>query len=93
MYLADVGLNEGDVEELTRILEGRHGKLNVIEVRGNDHAVIVRTNGLVASEIRDKSASIVIAGKHLTTVLTSGGIGKLKRRAAETSANAEVPQR
>ena len=94
LYLADADLEESDVRELARVLEKRHGKVKLIAVRGNLRAVIVKTNAQGAAEIRDRSGKIRVSEKLFATMLTSGGIGKLKRRAAEseTSVNGEVPQ-
>jgi hypothetical protein len=95
LYLADEELGERDVQELTRILEGRHGKLKVIPVRGNGRALIVRTTAGVAAELRERSGRIRIGRNEVSTVLSSGVIGKLKRRAVGvgTTADGEVPQR
>jgi hypothetical protein len=73
----------------------RHGKLKVIEVRGNNRAVIVRTTSEVVDEVRDRSEKITLGGKQVTTVLTSGVIGKLKKTATGSgmSRNGEVPER
>ncbi|HMD78598.1 MAG TPA: hypothetical protein VKF39_01285 [Nitrososphaerales archaeon] len=73
----------------------RHGKLKVIEVRGNRRAVIVRTTSEAVHEMRDRSGKISLGGKQVEAVLTSGVIGKLKKTAtgSGTSRNGEVPQR
>jgi hypothetical protein len=95
LYLADAELGEHGVQELTRVLEARHGKLKVITVRGNGRALIVRTTPQVAAEMRDRSGTIRIGESVASTVLSSGVIGKLKRRAAGsgTKADGKVPER
>ena len=81
--------------ELSRILESRHGTLKIIAVKGNGRAAIVRTTAEVASEMRERSGSLSVAGNRVAMALMSGGIGKLKRRAAGsgTTKDGEVPQR
>lgn len=95
LYLADAELGEPEVQELTRILEGRHGKLKVILVRGNGRALIVRTTPQVAAELRDRSGRIRLGENEVSTVLSSGVIGKLKRRATAsgTTEDGKVPER
>jgi hypothetical protein len=95
LYEADAELNASDLEELARILGGRHGKVKAIAVAGNGRAVIIKTTADVASELRGNDIAIRPGGKRLTTVLTSGAIGKLKRRAKERrmSGNDKVPKR
>jgi hypothetical protein len=87
LYLADAELNERDLEGLTRILEGRHGKLKVIAVKGNTRAVIVRTTAEAAAKLREDSGRVTLNGKNVAAVLTSGVIGKLKRRAKGSGAS------
>lgn len=84
LFMATDELTEQDANEFTEILEGRHGKLKVILLKGNARAVIVRTAEPVASEIRKSSWKISLEGKEISAVLTSGAIGKLKRRASES---------
>jgi hypothetical protein len=95
LYLADEELGDPGVQELSRILEGRHGKLKFIPVRGNGRALIVRTTPQVAAELRERSGTIQVGEIEVSTVLSSGVIGKLKRRAGEsgTIADGKVPER
>jgi len=82
-----------EFEEFGRILEMRHGKLKIIAVRGNSRAVIIRTTVEVAAELREESGSIALGEKRVEVVLTSGVIGKLKRKAEESAMTryGEVP--
>ena len=82
-----------EFEEFGRILEMRHGKLKMIAVRGNSRAVIIRTTVEVAAELREESGSIALGEKRVEVVLTSGVIGKLKRKAEESAMTryGEVP--
>lgn len=59
----------------------RHGKAKVIPVVGNRRAVIVKTTSDAAGPMRERSGSLKLGGKPLAAVLTSGAIGKLKKRA------------
>jgi hypothetical protein len=93
LYLADADLDEHEIEEFGGILEKRHGRVKVIAVRGNSRAVIVRTTAEVAVELRERSGRISLGKKRVATELTSGVIGKLKKRATESAMtrNGEVP--
>jgi len=85
LYLADSEMDDHEVEEFGRILEKRHGRLKVIAVRGNGRAVIIKTTVEVATELREESGKISLGEKQVEAVLTSGVIGKLKRKAAESA--------
>ncbi len=91
--MAGSELSEEDRRTLSKILEQRHGKVAVMPVEGNPRALIVKTTHLVAPRLRESRGEIALGGKKLVTVLTSGSIGKLKRRASwsETIRNGEVP--
>ncbi len=82
--MAEEGLTEEDAKNLAQILGQRHGKVKVIAVASNPRALIVKTTNAVAPILREPSGQIKLGGKTLVSVLTSGSIGKLKRRAAET---------
>jgi hypothetical protein len=69
------------VKEVEKILRQRHGELKLIKVKGSTRAVIVKTTNRTASEIRQNSGTLEVSGVELVTVLTSGAIGKLKKRA------------
>lgn len=94
LLVADRDLSDGDRSDLTQILEGRHGKVTVIAVDRNPRAVIVKTTNSVAPLLRNMSGELELSGKRLVTVLTSGSIGKLKRRALGSDMNKDgkVPQ-
>jgi hypothetical protein len=55
--------------------------VKLIKVQGAANALIVKTTSDEATEIRRRSGRLGIAGAQLATVLTSGAIGKLKKRA------------
>jgi len=85
LFLADGGLSEREVKEFGKILERRHGELKLIQDSGNNSMVIVRTNNVVAPELRQRSGRIALGKKEVVAVLTSGAIGKLKRRASRST--------
>ena len=66
-------------------LEQRFGKLKAIPVEGNDRALLVRTDNVNAPRIRGESPRMKIGDKRVVSILTSGSIGKLKRRAKESA--------
>ncbi len=80
--MADSELSDDDLKRLSQVLEQRHGKVTVIAVKANPRAVIVKTTNVVAPVLREASGEMMLGGKRLVTVLTSGSIGKLKRRAS-----------
>jgi len=93
LYLADADLDEHETEELGRILEQRHGRLKVIAVQENSRAIIIRTTVEAVHDMREKSGEISLRGKQVEAVLTSGVIGKLKKRATRSvmMRNGEIP--
>jgi hypothetical protein len=94
LLVADGELSDGDIRDLSVILERRHGKMTVIPVEKNSRAVIVKTTNSLAPLLRQTSGELRPGGKRLVTVLTSGSIGKLKSRASgsETTKDGKVPQ-
>jgi len=83
LYTSEKEFSEADLKRVERILHRRHGELKLIRVRGAENALIVKTTSDEAPEIRRRSGRLGIGGAHLATVLTSGAIGKLKKRALE----------
>lgn len=90
LLIADSELSKKEVAELGAVLEGRLGKVKVFEVKGNPRAVVVRTTNASAPLLRGEGRPLVAGGKRLEPVLTSGAIGKLKKRAEEAAANGQV---
>ena len=80
---AEGELTPGDVEKITSYLGRRDARSKLIQPKGNGAALIVKTNVEGAAQIREGSAELRVGGKRLRTSLTSGSIGKLKRRAAK----------
>lgn len=91
--MAEREVTEEDRKKLVQILTHRHGKVMVIPVESNPYALIIRTTNAVAPILRESSGEIRVGGKTFTTLLTSGSIGKLKRRASgsEGSSDGKVP--
>jgi hypothetical protein len=83
-----------DCKNLGRLLEQRHGRITVIPVEAIANRLIIKTNAVEASAMRHTVASMEVHGVNVVSLLTSGCIGKLKRRAAESTASdlAEVSQ-
>jgi len=77
---ADGKLSAEDLSTLTRMLEQRHGGLGFTLVDGSRTSLIVKTDRAVSEGIRESLASAEFGGVRVRTVLTSGNIGKLKKR-------------
>jgi hypothetical protein len=92
---ADGKLAQEDLNTLTRMLEQRHGDLGFTLIEGERTSLIVKTHRAVADDIRESLANASFGGTPVRTVLSSGNIGKLKRRVERSSAreDAKVPQR
>lgn len=86
LMLSDTELSCSDMTNLAVVLESRYGKATVIPVDGNPNAVIIKTTGASAVLIRRECGQLRVGGRHLTTVLSSGSIGKLKNRASLSGA-------
>jgi hypothetical protein len=93
LFTSEEALSEGERKQLAEILENRYGKIKLIPVEGNPRAVIIKTTNETAPRLRDLDPKLTIHEKRLTSVLTSGAIGKLKRRAAPAVANGQVHER
>lgn len=90
LFVADRDLSEAEKRELRVILERRHRGAKLIDLEGNPRAIILKTTNLVAPLFRSSEEKLEVGGKELKTVLTSGAVGNLKRRAAEGRANGQV---
>ena len=90
LLVADGEISEGEMKKLAAILEQRHRGVKLIRVRDNDHAVVVKTTNAIAPLLRLPQGRVIVGGKTLMTVLTSGAIGKLKKRASEMAVNGQV---
>jgi len=91
LFISDADLTPTDFEMVKKIMETRYGSMKVIPVRGNPRALIVKTTNAVAPLLRGEESSLRLDGKKLVSVLTSGAIVNLKRRATEPPANGKVP--
>ena len=91
LLLADGDLSEGEKKGLASELGERYGKVRVIFVQGNSRAFIVRTTNEAAPLMRGAGGGIFVGARKLTTVMTSGGVGKLKRRVSGAEAHGQVP--
>jgi len=90
LFLADSELSEEDLRRFSELIKGRQGASKVIAVKENGRAVIVKTTNEVAPILRGTGAGMKVGKVVLVSVLTSGAIGNLKRRASAAAANGEV---
>ena len=88
LIFADGELSDSDRKELAAVLESRYDKVTVIPVDGNSRAIIIKTTEASATLIRRECDQLRVEGKRLTTVLSSGSIGKLKSRVSSSGAQA-----
>ena len=86
-------LADSDRKRLGEILEKRYGMMKLIAVEGNPTAFIVKTTTEVAPQLRSLDPALSVRGKSVKSVLTSGAIGKLKKRATAAEANGKVHER
>jgi hypothetical protein len=77
------GLGGEDEKSLQRSFEA-FGKPKVILVRGAPDFLILKTTAEFADGLRASARTKKVGGMPMAPVLTSGSIGKLKRRAAES---------
>ncbi len=91
LLLCESDLGEADVKGLAEAAGQKYGGAKLIPVDGNPRAVILKGTNKTAPAIRE--GGLQFGGKALKAVLTSGAIGKLKKRAAgaEVSAVGQVP--
>lgn len=73
---------------LARYLEQKFGELRLIPIDGNERALVVKTDNVNAPLIREVSRELSFGGGGVKCILTSGSIGKLKRRASGRGASA-----
>jgi len=89
--LAETDITEEGAKQLKAILDSRYGNVKVIAVKGNPRAIIVKTTNEIAPLLREASGGLQLGGRRLETVLTSGAVGKLKKRALQARADDKVP--
>lgn len=90
LFRADGHLAEEDLRELATALASKGWKAKVIPVEDDTRWVIVRTDGETASQIRAQGGRIVTGRGPLVSLLSSGAVGKLKRRAREAGEDGQV---
>jgi hypothetical protein len=91
LFYSKSDLSEGDLRQFSELIGKWHQDAKVIQVKGNPRAVIVRTSNEIAPGLRGARPGIRVGENELVTVLTSGAIGKLKKRASEPAVNGKVP--
>ena len=90
LFLGSANLSEEDLRMFSDFIRGRHPEAKVIPIRENPRAVIVKTTNEVVPLLRDTGSGLKVGETDLVSVLTSGAIGNLKRRASAAGANGEV---
>ena len=85
LYLAESPLSDSEVRFLEDVFKKRHPGLKVIAVRSNARAIVVKGDVRTAQELRVEGGLTVGDGVRLVPSLTSGAIGKLKKRGAEAA--------
>jgi hypothetical protein len=89
LYLSDSDLSKEDFDSIAELAKKYPGA-KVIPVEHNPKAMILKTTNAVAPVLRE--GLLKIRGKTLKTVLTSGAIGNLKRRATGPADHGQVSQ-
>ena len=91
LFEATAPLTDGDIERFAEVLGQKRIAVKVIPIKGNPMAVIVKTTNAALPDLRGLP-DIVLGGTRLVSVLTSGAIGNLKKRARRAAAIGQVPQ-
>jgi len=91
LFSAKSNLSEEDIRKFSEVIRAWHPSAKIIAVRGNPKAVIVKTTNQVAPMLQDLRPGIKVGRTELVSVLTSGAIGNLKKRASEAATNGKVP--
>jgi len=91
LFLARSNLSEEDIRRFSEVVGKLHPTAKIIAVKGNRKALIVKTTNLVAPILRDLEPGTIPGRIGPASVLTSGAIGNLKKRASEAAANGKVP--
>ena len=92
LLVSDGEFSSEEIKEIGEILEGRYGRVKMIPLKENSKAVVVKTDNEIATKLKDPEWALVIGGKRVRPVLTSGAIVNLKRRASVAAANGQVPK-
>ncbi len=91
LFMSSEDLSQEDVDSFAEAAGRCAGPVKVIQVKGNRRALIVKTTNVGASLLRERGPGPKAGAKGLVSVLTSGAIGNLKKRATGTPANGKVP--
>jgi len=82
-----------DLRGIQSALQKRYSGLTVIGVVTNDRALIVRADEQSVRVLRSQGGLVSPAGTKLEPKLTSGAIGKLKKRATEVAVIGKIHER
>jgi len=83
---AEGDVSESSWEELCLRLEESVGRIKPISMKGNPRALVLKTDNRGAPLLRQQVGAMTAGGFRVRTSLTSGCIGKLKRRAGDGGA-------
>lgn len=93
LFMANERLTEQDLRSIQSVLERRFRGLKIIGLKSNDKVLIVRTDEPSARALRSQGRFSSPGGVKLEPKLTSGAIGKLKKRASEAAAIGKIHER
>jgi len=91
LFYSKSDLSEDDLRRLSEVIRGWHQGARIITVKRNPRAVIIKTTNQTVTYLRDIKPGIKVGGVEFVSVLTSGAIGNLKKRASKDGANGKVP--
>lgn len=83
-------LTQDELDVLADILAARAHGAKVIRLKDWRGGLIAKTDVRGAEALRSSCADLTIGRKSLGTLLTSGNIGKLKRRAKEVAGIGQI---
>jgi len=91
LFFANSSLSEEDIRKFSEVIGASHPTAKIIMVRGNSKAVIVKTTNQGPPMMQNLGLMVKVGRTELVSVLTSGAIGNLKKRASEAATNGKVP--
>ena len=82
LLVAEAPLSPTEMKNLKGVIEKRFPSLKFIAIENHPRAIIVRGDPATTGALRE-GGPLIVNGIKLASRLTSGAIGKLKKRAAE----------
>jgi hypothetical protein len=90
--MADGELSPIELKDLGEVFQKKYGKVKMIPLKQNPLAIVVKTDNETAPKLKEPGWALIIGRRRIVAALTSGSIGKLKRRASGEATNGQVPQ-